>query len=142
MKREVDVVGAVIWNEAGEVLCALRSAAMSSPGLWEFPGGKIEAGEEPKATLRREIREELGCEIVVYAQLEDTLHEGERLRVRLRTFHATIARGEPVPREHEILAWRSPASLGELVWSPADIPTVEKLLQGAVFPVDSHEPRS
>ena len=55
------VVGAIMRNIRGEVLCALRAHHMSSPNVWEFPGGKIEGDEEPEETLQREIEEELGC---------------------------------------------------------------------------------
>lgn len=56
--KKITVVAAVIENERNEILCALRSPKMSSPNLWEFPGGKIEEGEKPKEALIREIKEE------------------------------------------------------------------------------------
>lgn len=65
--RRIRVVGAVIVS-GGEVLAAQRGASMSLPGLWEFPGGKVEAGEAPQAALRREIREELSVDIRVGIQ--------------------------------------------------------------------------
>ncbi len=130
MKR-VDVVGAVIWNEAGEVLCALRSAQMAMPGLWEFPGGKIEPGEDPRETLRREIAEELGCVIEVGGQVADVTHAYPDLEVRLITFHARVVEGQPAPREHERLRWVRPEALGNLTWAPADLPTVDRLVKGA-----------
>ena len=58
MKKTVKVVGAIIENENGEILCALRSKGMSQGCLWEFPGGKIEAGESIGQAIVREIREE------------------------------------------------------------------------------------
>ncbi|MDF2652440.1 MAG: (deoxy)nucleoside triphosphate pyrophosphohydrolase, partial [Paenibacillus sp.] len=63
--KKIDVVGAVIFNNNNEVLCALRSQTMSLPGLWEFPGGKIEPNETPQECLVREIQEELNCSIQV-----------------------------------------------------------------------------
>lgn len=65
MKKKVSVVGAVIFNEQNEILCALRSPTMLLPNYWEFPGGKIDEGEAPEEALLREIKEELGCFITV-----------------------------------------------------------------------------
>lgn len=79
MKKKVHVVGAVIENEQGEYLCALRSPGMSLPNYWEFPGGKIEKGETKEEALIREIQEELGCTIEVYEQVEDTTYEYEQV---------------------------------------------------------------
>ena len=66
MKKKIKVVAAVIRNDKNQILCALRSEKMSLPNFWEFPGGKIEAGEEPKETLVREIKEELNCSDPLY----------------------------------------------------------------------------
>lgn len=126
--QQVDVVGAVIRNPAGEVLCALRSAKMSMPGLWEFPGGKIEPGEDPRETLRREMREELGCAIAVHDLVADATHAYPGITVRLLTYNATIVQGEPVPAEHERLLWLPVAELPTLNWAPADLPTLERLV--------------
>ncbi|HAA54782.1 MAG TPA: 8-oxo-dGTP diphosphatase MutT [Myxococcales bacterium] len=128
MKKTVEVVGAVITNEQGEILCALRAEDMSMSGLWEFPGGKIEAGEAPKKAIVREIQEELGCLIEVHTQVEDTLHEYEHIIVRLLTFHANIKEGSPEAKEHETLRWVAKKDLASLRWAPADIPAVESLL--------------
>ncbi len=128
--KQVDVVGAVMVNEAGEILCARRSERMSQPGLWEFPGGKIEPGESPAATLVREIREELGCQIAVGDLVADATHAYPDVIVRLRTYHARLVQGTPTPAEHAELRWVPAAGLSNLEWAPADIPTVSKLLQG------------
>ncbi|WP_124726880.1 (deoxy)nucleoside triphosphate pyrophosphohydrolase [Staphylospora marina] len=127
--KQVDVVGAVIRNESGDVLCALRSETMSMPNLWEFPGGKIDPGETPEETLVREIREELGCDIRVGNMVEDTLHDYPGVRVRLITYEATIIRGTPVPREHAELRWLPVSELETLNWAPADIPAVKKIVR-------------
>lgn len=65
MKKQVTVVGAVIYRKNGDILCAKRSEQMSLPNLWEFPGGKVEKGEKAEEALIREIQEELGCTIRV-----------------------------------------------------------------------------
>lgn len=126
--KHVDVVGAVIRNAAGEILCALRSPHMSMGGYWEFPGGKMEHGEAPRETLRREIAEELGCLVNVGDLVADATHAYPEVEVRLLTYAATVKLGEPEAREHAELRWLSPAQLPELNWAPADLPTVEKIL--------------
>jgi len=131
--RQVDVVGAVIENEAGEVLCARRSDAMGRGGLWEFPGGKIEPGESPEESLRREIREELGCEIAVGEQIAEAVHGYPDLVVRLITYRARLTGGLPEAREHAELRWVPVGRLGELEWAPADLPTVRRLQRSTGF---------
>lgn len=125
----IDVVGAVIGNEAGEILCARRSQQMSLPGLWEFPGGKVEPEEDPKESLRREIREELGCDITVDGLISDTRHDYPAISIRLMTYRAVLTSGTPVAREHAEVRWVPLSGLQELPWAPADIPTVTELLR-------------
>lgn len=107
MKRKVSVVGAVIVNENNEVLCALRSPTMTLPDYWEFPGGKINKGEEPSAALIREIKEELGCTIVVDEKVEEVECEYETIVVHLTTYKARILAGKPKALEHAELKWMS-----------------------------------
>jgi 8-oxo-dGTP diphosphatase len=125
--KKIDVVGAVIRNEANEILCALRSQSMSLPGLWEFPGGKIEANETPEASLMREIQEELNCTIEVGDLVADATYEYPTILVRLITYHARIVIGNPIPTEHEKLIWLALDKLHTLEWAPADLPTIEAL---------------
>ncbi|TYR80588.1 (deoxy)nucleoside triphosphate pyrophosphohydrolase [Priestia megaterium] len=128
MKRTVSVVGAVIENEQGDILCALRSPKMSLPNFWEFPGGKIEVGEDPSQALIREIKEELDCEILVGEQIEEVKYEYEKVIVHLFTYASKIVDGTPKAKEHAKLEWKSLADLESLEWAPADVPTVNKLL--------------
>ncbi|WP_252177147.1 (deoxy)nucleoside triphosphate pyrophosphohydrolase [Endozoicomonas sp. 4G] len=139
MKRIIKVVGAVIHNETNKILCALRSDTMSLPNLWEFPGGKIEEGEQPKATLRREIQEELGCDIEVFNLVEDTTYDYGNVIINLRTYHARIVAGKPVPAEHAALLWLPVTSLQSLVWAPADLPAVQHLMTEQTEIVGSFE---
>jgi 8-oxo-dGTP diphosphatase len=125
--KKVDVVGAVILNEKNEVLCALRSQKMSLPGLWEFPGGKIEENETPETSLIREIKEELNCTIEVGELVADVTHEYPTIIVRLITYLSRIIDGTPTANEHEKLIWLPMNSLHTLKWAPADLPTIEAL---------------
>ncbi|MBO9128397.1 (deoxy)nucleoside triphosphate pyrophosphohydrolase [Bacillus sp. 165] len=128
MKKRVKVVGAVAFNERGEILCALRSSTMSHPNLWEFPGGKIEEGELPQESLVREIKEELDCTVNVYELIEDTIYEYENVIVNLLTYKTKITEGKPKAREHAELKWVPLQDLHSLEWAPADISTVDILL--------------
>lgn len=85
MTTSITVVGAVIVR-VGLVLCARRGSGMSQEGLWEFPGGKVEPGEEPTEALVREIREELGCGIRVLEPVTTTTHAYDFGAVTLSTF--------------------------------------------------------
>lgn len=128
MKKTVHVVGAIIENEKKEIFCALRSPEMTLANYWEFPGGKIEAGETPEQALAREITEELNCSIEVGAKVEDTTYEYEKFIVRLETYKARLLKGEPVALEHAETKWVPREQLLQLNFAPADIPAVEKLI--------------
>ncbi|PFB06873.1 8-oxo-dGTP diphosphatase MutT [Bacillus anthracis] len=127
MKKTVSVVGAVIFNEKNEVLCALRSSTMPLPNYWEFPGVKINEGEMPQEALKREIKEELGCLITVGEKIEEIEHEYENIIVHLATYKAHVKSGIPKALEHANLKWVQAKKLLELKWAPADIPTVRLL---------------
>lgn len=127
IKKTVHVVAAIIENENKEILCALRGPEMTLPNYWEFPGGKIEDGETKEEALKREIKEELGCTINVYEQIEDTTYEYAKVIVRLETFMAKVISGTPVITEHAEIKWITREELPVLNWAPADIPAIEKL---------------
>ncbi|MGG1441503.1 8-oxo-dGTP diphosphatase MutT [Brevibacillus laterosporus] len=131
--KQVDVVGAVIINDHQKILSALRSQQMSLPGMWEFPGGKIEKGEKPQESLIREIEEELGCQIEVGELISDSVYEYPTVKVRLITYFAKVVSGEPVASEHEELRWISADELHSLEWAPADLSTLDKLSKEQVL---------
>lgn len=129
MAKQINVVGAVILRD-GRVLCAQRGPSGALGGLWEFPGGKIEVGETPRAALEREIVEELCCQVDVGDEVVTTAHEYDFGTVNLTTFYCELVSGEPQLTEHSEVVWLAPNHLGTLEWAPADIPAVE-LIQGA-----------
>lgn len=131
MKKTVHVVGAVIENEEGKILAALRGPDMTLPNYWEFPGGKIEKNESPQEALKREIEEELECLIDVGEQVEDTTYEYEHIIVRLETYMARIISGKPVVTEHAELRWVTRTELPALNWAPADVPAIERMIKYA-----------
>lgn len=107
------------------VLCAQRPAGGPLGGRWEFPGGKVEPGESRRQALRREIREELRCEVEVGTQVEST--PDDRSSLTLTTFYCTILDGEPEATEHAELRWVPRTELGRLEWAPADLPAVRRV---------------
>ena len=128
LKRIVNVVAGIIENERNEILCALRSPVMSLPNKWEFPGGKIEAGENAFEALEREITEELGCQIKATEFFHENTHEYDSFIIKLTCIKATIITNIPKAKEHSKLIWLKRGNLESLKWAPADIPAVHKLI--------------
>ena len=122
----VQVACALIEDQTGRLLVARRPAGKHLSGLWEFPGGKLEAGESAREALHREIAEELGCVIDVGEALEPVTHAYDKVTVRLMPFLARLAPGSPVPaaREHEALKWVEAGEISELALPEADAPIV------------------
>jgi 8-oxo-dGTP diphosphatase len=129
LKKQLDVVGAVILKD-GEVLCAQRGPDSRLPGLWEFPGGKVDPGETPRQALEREIIEELRCRVEVGEQVERTTYEYDFAVVTLTTFYCSLKEGTPELTEHAAVAWLPPSKLETLDWAPADIPAVKSIRRG------------
>lgn len=127
-KKRINVVGAVLVRD-GLVLAAKRGQQMSLPGMWEFPGGKIEAGETPEAALRRELVEELRCDAEVGDHVETTEHEYDFGVVILSTYYCTLIGTEPELTEHSEIRWVPFAELAKFEWAPADIPAVNSIVQ-------------
>ncbi|WP_341952937.1 (deoxy)nucleoside triphosphate pyrophosphohydrolase [Salinibacterium sp. TMP30] len=130
MKKQINVVGAVIVRD-GLILCAQRGPGGALPGMWEFPGGKIETGETPRDALAREIAEELECEVAVGELITTTTHEYDFGFVVLTTFYCELLSGTPVLTEHTDVRWLAPTELSSLEWAPADVPAVELIERAA-----------
>ena len=132
--RPLHVVGAAIVS-GGRCLATQRGPAMRLPGRWEFPGGKVEAGEEPRAALVREVREELGLEVLP-GELLGVGHDRAGA-VRLEVYACTVLGGTLHLREHAATAWLAADEIGALDWAEADVPVlpaVRRLLGGAQGP--------
>ncbi|MDY7541178.1 MULTISPECIES: (deoxy)nucleoside triphosphate pyrophosphohydrolase [unclassified Cryobacterium] len=128
MKKRINVVGAVI-TRGQTILAAQRSSTMSLPGLWEFPGGKIEPNELPEQALIRELEEELLCSAEIGQHVETTEHEYDFGIVILTTYYCSLVAGEPHLTEHSEIRWVPAAELDQLEWAPADIPAVERVMR-------------
>lgn len=116
------------------LLVARRSAPEHLAGLWEFPGGKVEAGEAPETALVRELAEELGIAVRLGAELPAETPDGWPLngRASMRVWFAEVTSGEPTPLEdHDELRWVQLQDKEEVLglpWIPADYPIVHALL--------------
>lgn len=123
--RDRVVVGAAIVSD-GRVLAARRSEPPRLAGGWEFPGGKVEAGETLAAACLREIREELGCEVAVVEELAGTVPVLQGYVLRLLVVE--LVGGEPVPLEHDALRWLAADELHEVQWLDAELPFLSDVL--------------
>ena len=125
----LEVVAAVIRKE-GKILITQRPDDVHLAKLWEFPGGKVEAGESLQSALRREIREELRVDIVVGVEFYSVEHEYPGNPVRLHFFNCEIREGEPEALGVADLRWVLPAELDRFEFPPADAKLIEKLRAG------------
>jgi 8-oxo-dGTP diphosphatase len=130
LKKRIEVVGAVIIRD-GLILCAQRGSTAKLPGMWEFPGGKIESGESPSEALVREITEELSCVIEVDEYINTAEYEYDFGIVILSTFYCSLISGEPKLSEHDEMVWLRPDELQKLDWAPADLPAVAAIQEVA-----------
>jgi 8-oxo-dGTP diphosphatase len=129
-----EVVGVALVRE-GRVLAARRSSPPALAGLWEFPGGKVEPGEEPGATAVREITEELRCTIEVTgwlsAEVDVTADASSEAAPEfvLSVATARLVDGDPVPTEHDAVRWLRADQLDEVRWAAADLPFLDPVRQ-------------
>lgn len=131
--KHIHVTCAIIERD-GYVLAAQRSAQMSLPLKWEFPGGKIDQGESPEECLRREIAEEMNIEVEIGSGLPPSTHNYPAFSITLYPFVCSIENGEITLAEHSAIAWLVPEQLDTLDWAEADIPVVKTYLATAGFP--------
>lgn len=123
--KTINVVAAVIMKE-GWVFATQRGYGEFKDG-WEFPGGKVEAGESPEEALRREIREELEVEVNVGDLIDTIEYDYPAFHLSMKCYACTIAGGSPHLLEHEAARWLSADQLDSVAWLPADITLIPKI---------------
>jgi 8-oxo-dGTP diphosphatase len=124
-----EVVCGVIVDDSGKVLACRRSLDRHLGGLWEFPGGKVEAGENPEVALRRELLEELGITVEVGERLDAVVEWSDgAVTIRLTGFRCRIRSGDVRALEHAEIRWCGLDELAGLDWAEADVPLVVETL--------------
>jgi len=124
------VAACALIDADGRVLLAQRPAGRSMAGLWEFPGGKVEAGERPEQTLIRELKEELGITVAepCLAPLAFASHGYPEFHLLMPLYACRRWEGIPTPREGQNLAWVKPQRMRDYEMPPADEPLISHLL--------------
>jgi len=130
--KQVEVSAALIFRD-GKLLITQRHTESHLGGLWEFPGGKREAGETFEQCLVREIREELGVEISVGELFEEISHDYSEKSVHLKFFLCKLLSGEPQPLDCAAVKWVEKPELAAHEFPAADARLLEKLKTSPVF---------
>lgn len=128
--KTIRVVAAVIRakNQDGNpMIFATQRGYGDLKGGWEFPGGKIEAGETPQEALQREIQEELDTKITVGELIDTIEYQYPTFHLSMDCYWCEIITGDLVLKEHEAAKWLTREQLGDVDWLPADMKLIGKL---------------
>jgi 8-oxo-dGTP diphosphatase len=126
-KKTIRVVAAIITD--GERILATQRGYGAFKGKWEFPGGKIEAGEMPEQALQREIKEELQLEIAIQRFVSTVHYEYPDFILNMDCYLCNIVGGNMSLMEHQAAVWLVPEQLTTVEWLPADVELVEQFRQ-------------
>lgn len=133
MTKLTEVAAAVIERPDGEFLLAQRPRSKVYPGFWEFPGGKIEEGEDPRAALVRELKEELGIDVRQATPWITRVYAYTHATVRLHFFRVTAWSGDPQPLEDQAIRWQRVEAPDLSPMLPANAPVLAALALPAVM---------
>ena len=125
--KHIEVVAAIIRDAQGRIFATQRGYG-EWKDWWEFPGGKIEAGETPEEALRREIREELAAEIEVGELFKTIDYDYPQFHLTMHCFLCRL-KGDVTLKEHEAAKWLAAQELSSVRWLPADEEIIEELKQ-------------
>lgn len=128
MKKNIEVVAAIIVDEAGRILATKRGYG-DMKGGWEFPGGKIEPGETAQQALKREIDEELNVTIEVGNKLCSVQWNYTKFHLTMHCFWCKVTEGTILLLEHEAARWLDKEDLWSVDWLPADTEVVKHIKQ-------------
>jgi mutator protein MutT len=143
MTKQIDVTAAIIVKDK-KVFSARRKAGSHLAGFWEFPGGKLEAGETPEQCLARELHEEFQIVTRIGAYVGESIYDYGTKAVRLMAYQVDHLSGEFELIDHDEIRWLALDELDSVEWAPADIPLVDqyKKLVAASFSVSAIKPNN
>ena len=124
-RKSIEVVAAVIIEQ--QRVFATQRGYGEWQGWWEFPGGKLEAGENPEAALRREILEELATHVEVRERLCTVAHDYPNFHLTMHCYLCRVVTGNLSLLEHKASRWLSRSELEDVQWLPADVEVVDLL---------------
>ncbi|MBM4281984.1 MAG: (deoxy)nucleoside triphosphate pyrophosphohydrolase [Deltaproteobacteria bacterium] len=129
--KNIRVVAALI-RKGGQVLLTQRKPGRHLGLSWEFPGGKVEAGETDEVALERELREELGVDVVVGTRCFETRHNYGTREMHLLVYRCRIVAGEPRALDVNAVEWVAEHKITDRQFLPADLPLVHGIAHGLV----------
>ena len=124
--KQIEVVAAIIYDSDGRIFGTQRGYG-DYKDWWEFPGGKMEAGETPEEALRREIWEELETRIVVEKFVETVEWDYPQFHLSMHCYLCHVESGHLELKEHEAAKWLNKDELESVNWLPADLKVIEKV---------------
>ena len=124
--KQIEVVAAIIYDSEGRIFATQRGYG-DYKDWWEFPGGKMEAGETPEEALRREIWEELETRIVVENLVETVEWDYPQFHLSMHCYLCHVESGHLELKEHEAAKWLNKDELENVNWLPADLKVIEKV---------------
>ncbi len=124
--KRIEVVAAIIHDAEGRIFATQRGYGEFKDG-WEFPGGKMEAGETPEEALRREIWEELETRIEVERLVQTVEWDYPQFHLTMHCYLCRVVSGRLELKEHEAARWLEKDKLNEVDWLPADLQIIDKL---------------
>ncbi len=124
--KQIEVVAAIIHDGTGRIFATQRGYGDYKDG-WEFPGGKMEAGETPEEALKREIWEELETRICVEQLVETVEWDYPQFHLTMHCYWCSVESGELTLKEHEAAKWLTKEQLDSVDWLPADRKVVERI---------------
>ena len=124
--KQIEVVAAIIHDAEGRIFATQRGYG-EWEGWWEFPGGKIEAGERAEEALRREIWEELETRIVIERLVTTVEWDYPKFHLKMHCYWCHVESGSLTLKEHEAARWLSKDKLESVKWLPADLQILEEI---------------
>lgn len=124
--KHIEVVAAIIHDSESRIFATQRGYG-EWKDYWEFPGGKMEAGESPEEALRREIWEELETRIVIEKFVTTVEYDYPKFHLTMHCFWCNVENGRLTLKEHEAAQWLAKEELNSVGWLPADLEVLDKL---------------